>query len=558
MFSKTTQKDKTGLWAGICVLTSLFFMLFIYAPIELYCYNKDEFWFDIYDLFPVIFCLFATALITSVLVATCIFFIFPRLYHILCLPLLCVAFLSTYIQGTFMVKKLPPMDGLEPNWSEYNTEMLYSIILWIAVTLFIAILYKLLRRERFVNAVKIVSICILLMFIVTMTSIFITSKGYEKKLDACCTIKNQYVYSEDQNFIIFVLDSIDAETLNAVMAENPHYIEIFDDFTYYENIMGSYPQTETAIPHILSGMPYKCETPILQYAVNSFNNSPFLNTLEESGYTLGIYTPEIPYEDECIFRFNNVIPRNSKISSYIDFAKLEIKLVGYRYAPFQLKSACYFDTNRFSSLWQRGEEYPTFTPINNLFYDTMNATEITTIPEKCFKLIHIDGGHAPFYYGENMEYIGNGSYRDGIKASLSITEKYLNKLKESGVYDNSVIIIMADHGFSEAYFLGESDSPTENRQNPMFMVKSINEHHEMETSRAPVSYADLQTAYTRLISGEKSSSIFDYQEGDIRERYYMYYDFHYDDYMYEYKSTGHASDDAAMTLTGNTYLNMEY
>ena len=51
MSKRLKQLNKQELWAGIWVLAALLFMLFVYAPTELYCYNMDEFWFDYYNLF---------------------------------------------------------------------------------------------------------------------------------------------------------------------------------------------------------------------------------------------------------------------------------------------------------------------------------------------------------------------------------------------------------------------------------------------------------------------------------------------------------------------------
>ena len=41
--------------------------------------------------------------------------------------------IACYIQGNFMIKNLPPLDGTEINWTLYRTETMKSTIMWIAV-----------------------------------------------------------------------------------------------------------------------------------------------------------------------------------------------------------------------------------------------------------------------------------------------------------------------------------------------------------------------------------------------------------------------------------------
>lgn len=78
----------------------------------------------------------------------------------------------------------------------------------------------------------------------------------------------------------------------------------------------------------------------------------------------------------------------------------------------------------------------------------------------------------------NLTYAGD--YRSSLEASLTLTKAYLQKLKEAGVYDNSVIIVMADHGTNGEYYLEPMG-----RQNPILFVKGIGEQHAFEVSQAP-------------------------------------------------------------------------
>lgn len=67
------------------------FMIFIYAPLELYINNVDEFWYDVYLLFPFIikdFFLFLLFSIVVFLVYICLEMLLIKLFYIAILPVL--------------------------------------------------------------------------------------------------------------------------------------------------------------------------------------------------------------------------------------------------------------------------------------------------------------------------------------------------------------------------------------------------------------------------------------------------------------------------------------
>ena len=127
---------------------------------------------------------------------------------------------------------------------------------------------------------------------------------------------------------------------------------------------------------------------------------------------------------------------------------------------------------------------------------------------------------------------------------MTIVAAYLEKLKEADSYDNSVIIIMSDHGYDE------EGTEEYGRQNPLLMIKGRNEHHDMQISQAPISYDDLQSAYMRLLDGAKGDEVFDWKEGDKRDLRFLFYWYLDEDHMTEYIQTGEASDLTTMVPTG--------
>ena len=125
---------------------------------------------------------------------------------------------------------------------------------------------------------------------------------------------------------------------------------------------------------------------------------------------------------------------------------------------------------------------------------------------------------------------------------------FLSQMKEAGVYDNTAMIIMSDHG-------SHNDTDLRNmNQNPVLLIKGRGEQHdELTVSYAPVSYDDLQQAYQRLLDGEGSDGVFDWQEGDERSRRFLWHELGKTSFLTEYAQTGSAEDMTTFAPTGTVY-----
>ena len=143
-----------------------------------------------------------------------------------------------------------------------------------------------------------------------------------------------------------------------------------------------------------------------------------------------------------------------------------------------------------------------------------------------------------------LNYIDNGTYEQKLTSTLKVVDHYINKLKEENVYDNSVIIIMADHGYDFANVIG--------RQNPILFIKGIEEEHEMYESDKPISFEDFNEAYLNLLDGKASVDLFNNIDMN-RERRFLYYQYTKEENMTEYVQTGKAWDESTIKETGKKF-----
>lgn len=530
---------------GIWVSAAANFMLWVYAPVELLFTNQDEFWFDVYILLPVMALVFAVGSVISIFMFGLARTINQKIYRLV-LIFYFSGFLCLYVQGNFLTEGLPPLDGSVIDWSLYGMERIKSVGVWILIPLIVVIAYR-LKRESVLKAVKVVSICMTLMLCVTLGTLAMTHKGFSEKPSMGITTRNLFQMSQDTNFVILVLDAIDGNAMQDVLAADSEYQELFEDFTFYNNMVSAYPYTKYAVPHMLSGEWYEFQKSFDEYQREVYAASPLFETLENSGYSMGLYTEDILSEDNIVGRFENILPNERGVNDKWAFARWQMLMTGFRYAPYDLKRFSFVNPNAFKDLKLSPEGEKIYSLSNKQFYQDLCQAEIQYTDRPCFKFIHINGGHMPFLYDKDVNEIENGTYEESIQASLTITKTYLDKLREYGIYDNTAIIVMADHGYSEDW------NEPYGRTHPIFLVKGIHERHVFHVSDAPVSFEDLQGAYQRLLKGRTGDQIFDWKSGDQRERRFLCYEYGEEEYMSECMQTGRADDISTIYETGKNY-----
>jgi hypothetical protein len=487
--------------------------------------------------------------ILSVAVFTAAQIISPKLFNA---ALVCytTVFISSYIQGNFMTSYLPALDGSDFDWDSVSIQRVYSAMLWIGIFILVIIAINFLHAEKFKKTVAYASGFFSLMLLLSLTILCIMTDGAQIKSNPAVTADYEFEMSTDKNFVILMLDAVDGCEFSDILDSSPEYNDILSDFTYYDNTMSAYPYTELSLPFILSGEYYDGETSYEKYYLNSFTDSPIFSALEEQNYRLGLYEADAP-ADSLMYKFDNIYPRDTYFTSIINTIKVQIKLMALRYMPYDLKKWLALTVDDIPNLRQYDINYVclNFTDSNMQFYNDINEQSITFTDDKCFKFIHIEGAHIPFRYDKymNVYYDYTSTYTGNVEACFTIVNAYLQKLKDSGVYDNTAVIIMSDHGYNRT----ENDVSS-GRQHAILLAKGFDEHHDTLTvSSAPVSYEEFTDMAEKLLNGSSGSSLSDYKEEDTRKRTYMLFEFKGNDHtIYEYIQTGDVDDTDTLIPTG--------
>ena len=262
-----------------------------------------------------------------------------------------------------------------------------------------------------------------------------------------------------------------------------------------------------------------------------------------------MYDHEVIMDKETSQLFKNMSDQ-TKIDSD-NFIQEIIRYDLFKCLPYPLKGKAHIEQLSF---WQADidDGQTAFDWHNIKNYNIYKNEPIEITNNKVFHFIHLEGGHIWFDIDENLNPIDktSGTYSQKQAATFKTIKAYLERLKTANVYDNSSIVILADHGYKDGVW--EYDY-INNRFNPILYIKGINEtHSKMQRSDKPISFEDLGQAFDDLRLGKKSTELFKDIEYP-RDRTIIYYVWNEEDHMVEEIQSGKAWDETTITETGNIF-----
>lgn len=485
-------KNRKNMKAWVLLSTSFAFMLSVFAPVEVYYSNKDEFWFSAWQVAGIAFAVFIVAELVLLLIS---YFLCNTGISVYCYIILLFLMVYLYIQGNYIPRNYGVLNGAEIDWDKYVNYGNASLVLTLVCLALGGIMIIKFRKMIFKWG-SVLSIFIFSVQIVTLLTLVIQGAINLSENDRNSKVVTDYKMfnlSENSNIIVFILDQFDGEYLNYLLDKDyDMYSDVFEDFTYYKDTVGAYPTTKGALPQILTGVWYENEMPYADYVENAYMNNNIYKCFEANAYSVGIYTDR-RYLSSDINEYENVELGTYKIGNKLDFINNLYRMVAFNYAPHQWKKIFFYDSTNFEPQKKLMSKHSAYSSDVHAFEKNMKTDGIVASEKSnCFRLYHLEGTHVPYTFGrdlvtdENMEY----TPYDEAAGCCMLVKKYINKLKDLGIYDNTAIVIMADHG-------GVGFC-----QNPIYLVKNRNEAHDFKISDMPMSYEYLPNIWTAFIDGE--------------------------------------------------------
>ena len=165
-------------------------------------------------------------------------------------------------------------------------------------------------------------------------------------------------------------------------------------------------------------------------------------------------------------------------------------LGGYRTMPYLIKTNYLYTSEMINGLVVSEISYdkPVFNPLDGIVYQEFENGLTFADDKNAFKFIHLNGAHAPYYLDRNCNMVESKdtSLLEQCRGSMELVYKYIAELKRIGKYEDSLIIITADHG--ENYVTKELEQNT----NPILFIKPMNnDKKKLEISDVYASQNDI-------------------------------------------------------------------
>ncbi len=548
------RKEKYKYIRDIMPSTLLFsFMMFVFAPFEIYLSNKGYFFFPGWDMAGISCVCFIGSFMVITGILFCLAILEQKLYKFI-YGCFFGGTIALYLQGNWDTTDYGAWNGAEIDWSNFHIQFFAFLVVFVLLITGSAVIC--LIKYDFFSKISVIASCFLMaVLVITLSVLLLTKNGLSKDKEYICTTEEELSLSSDENMLILVLDAFDSSAFREIIdgKEGDGYKNILSDFTYYPDTLTGYSSTDMSLPLIITGKGYKNDKLFGEYMDEAFAESEMIRWLDANNWEKDIYTDALMPQGNDGYGISN-----SKMLARVASDRFELMyyiytMVVFRYTPQPIKNHFYFYADNIKgNLNKIVGDYEAYGGDDIKFCNKIE--ELTALKTGgVFQLIHIEGAHEPFTVDSNCERVDESSYEDECRASLKIATELIDKLKEQNIYDNTILIIMADHGYSNG------------RQNPLLMIKGMDEHHSFMVSDNVVSYYDLQDAYLKLLDRRvQSKELFTEYTDSQRERFYCTVPFNthlnFDTYgggMTEYVCKGYAWDQSALERSGIQYTEKE-
>ena len=568
----------------MAVLVSAFFAftIFFVAPVEIVFGNSGGLMLSAKSLWPAALPVTLVVFAVLAIVLSCLR---GRAFNIVLLIVFSLG-LAAYLQAFLLNGVLPIADGRDVDWGIYWRRTAASCVMWVVVIAAPLILSHFFRSGTRVAA-TLLSVLLVIMQAVGVGSLMVSpaASSYGSAEGAGASYPNDgfnvteeglFDVSDKSNVVVFVLDTYDTKMLQQAVADRPGMLDDFTGFTWYQNSTGSMIPTEFAVPFLLTGQTPQVGEGFETYYDNRYLRSDFLEDMNAAGYSLGLYSDTIQYEytpkgegwKQIGSQTINLHPLSADKAMDFNGAVGALTQMGlYRDAPWILKPLLWFNTDEINqAIVNDVDQAPGNTPYkmdDAGYYDALKSTKLSVDDDNSgqngsFRFIHLLGTHVPYVLGEDGKVAADGTATLETQAigSMKMVSEYIDQLKQIGQYDNTTIVVTADHG--EWYF---TDTPIDHTSVPIMLVKPAQsadaDAQPLQVSHVPVSHMDFQATILKAMGADysKYGTPMDEVTDAPRTRYY-YMTTHvngHDGDCLKWEIDGDALDFSTWHLTGDKW-----
>ncbi len=548
-------RSKLGLAAAVlgCLCTTLL----VIVPVIVFASNETEFSAGLVSMLRhVVLPLCLMVAIGALLLAA-----LPEILYRTLVAILLALLVLVYLQGSFMLWDYGVFDGQRIQWQDFARQGYIDATIWVIVLTSAVIFQRRLLRWH-----KPILIFLGLVFGLNLITAIAGKDLKYLSVPRPRGTDTLYSFSAEHNFIVIILDAFSSPGFEAVLKNSPELRQTFSGFTFYPNTLAAFSTTAPSIPGLLSGMEYDNTETMRSFLKRALGERSLPAVLERNGYQVNVMSlPQLcPHLGQPCISLGRVVAKDAQQEERSELLEL-LDVTLFRSLPQVLKKPLYRNQRWFLQrlLSDGGSPRPLFDTVR--FVDAFERNANSTASRATFKFLHLMLPHPPYRFDatctaiENTKGNDKKKYEEQATCALHLTERLLGKLKALGVYDNSTIVISADHGYSIHYLTAQrpKNLPLMEQALPLFLTKleQANTQDPMAISHVPGRLTDLPRTIADILkinADLPGESILKLQDSSPRMRSYRNYGWNnklwHRDYMptmYEFHINGDARDPAA-------------
>lgn len=431
------------------------FTFILFGPFEIYIQNKQEMPFPFASM---AWALLLFGAIAFAVLLGLLLLLRGKIFNYV-LSVLFAITVAGYLRGNFWGLHTGTLDGNATNWLDNQFSMLTDLFLWFFI---LVLVFLVLYISRKVWARSIQLICGILIGVQLIAFAVLLIQTGPRRLwkagqgEAYVSREGLFEIAPKQNVIVFLLDRMDNQYMDSELELHPEWLEQLGDFTYYHNFTGSYSNTRPAVSYFLTGVQHDYSVPWETYFKHAWNKQthPLLPDIHDAGFQTNVYT-EGAYvfgDAKDVRDFVDNIRSNQRTIHYTELLKRMMEMSIYRYAPaalqpfFQIYTG---DLGNIVSVEGEASENDIYTLDDVAFWRDYRdqGLRIDSKANGAFIYYHLNGAHTPYCMDENAEAISEGATLDAqVTGTMRMIFRYMDELREMGLYEDTTIIITTDHG----------------------------------------------------------------------------------------------------------------
>jgi hypothetical protein len=451
----------------------------------------------------------------------------------------------TWVQGNILVWDYGPLDGRSIPWAEYGWRGALDLTIWILVLVFT---YAHSRFRGFVVQAAPVTLLIQVLMAAVTAAPRADEILFRHDAESNASGREAIVrFSPERNVLHIVMDGFQSDIFAEIVndPENSAFKDKLRGFTYFTDNMGIFPYTQMTVPAMLSGEVYHNHVPAQGFIESALQGDTVLSVAAEKGYEVDI-AAAVPLKNVYSlakhahsYGITSYSHATAEDYAVVDAARL-IDLALFRVVPHFAKALVHRDQLWVFQTGGRTSDYLQMQYFADLAFLRQLRREMTADREKpVYKMLHLMLSHRPTVGNENCEFDGtNPTSRHAVlmqaRCGLMHVLNVLERMQELGIYDNSLIVLLADHG-AWVPAEGVQGSREEGQEVgaatigmaiPVLAIKPPGDSGTFRTSRAPTSVVDIPATISDILDLDGNfdgTPAFGNAAGGARERRHLVY-----------------------------------